>query len=123
MNWYLKVLKDYAVFSGRARRREFWMFALFHILIVIALVMVDLFIGTADFFYGIGLLSGLYLLAVFVPALAVTVRRLHDSGKTGWLALIGLIPYVGGIIMLVLMALPATTGDNPYGANPKLATA
>lgn len=118
MNWYIKVLKDYAVFSGRARRKEFWLFVLFHILIVFGVSLVDVAIGTANVYQGIGLLSGLYLVAVFMPGLAVTVRRLHDRGLTGWLALIGLIPFVGGLIMLVLMALPGTPEDNAYGSNP-----
>lgn len=120
MNWYIKVFKDYAVFEGRARRKEFWMFALFHIIIVIALSLVDRVIGTASIAYGFGLLTFIYLLAAFIPGLAVTIRRLHDSGKVGWLALLALIPFVGGIIMLVLMVLSPTPGDNAYGPNPAL---
>lgn len=120
MNWYIKVLQKYAVFSGRARRKEFWLFVLFHIIFVIALGVVDFVIGTSNFAYGLGLLSLVYVLAVFIPGIAVTVRRLHDKGLTGWLALLGLVPLVGGIIMLVLMALAGNQGDNVYGPDPTL---
>ncbi|MFJ5221016.1 DUF805 domain-containing protein [Streptomyces sp. NPDC088354] len=113
MNWYLDVLKKYAVFNGRARRTEFWMFALFNLIIYIVL----LFIGRAIDF---ALLPGLYGLAVLLPSIAVSVRRLHDTGRTGWLYLLGLIPCIGGIVLLVFFCGDSQPGDNQYGTNPKL---
>ncbi len=84
MNWYLMVLKNYAGFSGRARRKEYWFFVLINFLITIALAFVDGIVGTFDPQTGFGALSAIYGLAVFIPYLAVTVRRLHDTSRTGW---------------------------------------
>ncbi|GAA4936027.1 uncharacterized membrane protein YhaH (DUF805 family) [Actinomycetospora succinea] len=126
MQWYLKVLKQYADFNGRARRTEFWMFTLFSAIASIVLGIIDTVIGTASvygsggtYFYSPGLLQGLYALAVLIPTLAVTVRRLHDTDRTGWWVLIALIPFVGGIVLLVFMCLDGTPGVNQYGMNPK----
>ncbi|MFD3943230.1 DUF805 domain-containing protein [Streptomyces sp. NPDC058579] len=114
MNWYLDVLKKYAVFTGRARRQEFWMFALFNFLAVIVLAIVDAVIGTT------GILVAIYVLGVFLPNLGVTVRRLHDTGRSGWWILIGAIPLVGPIILIVFYATEGNQTDNAYGPNPKL---
>ncbi len=119
MNWYLEVLKKYAVFSGRARRKEYWMFILFNIIITAVLALIDSLIGTVIRQAGFGLLQGLYSLAVLLPTLAVTVRRLHDTGRTGWWILIGLIPVIGGIVLLIFMLLDSEPGENQYGPNPK----
>jgi uncharacterized membrane protein YhaH (DUF805 family) len=119
MNWYLEVLKKYAVFSGRARRREYWFFVLFNILISIALGLVDLAIGTFDEDSGIGLLGGIYALAVLLPSIAVAVRRLHDTGRSGWWFLLVLIPLVGPLVLLVFMLFDSEPGTNQYGDNPK----
>jgi uncharacterized membrane protein YhaH (DUF805 family) len=126
MQWYLKVLKQYADFNGRARRTEFWMFVLFNAIAYVVLALVDVLIGTASFVasgtgfqFGGGLLSGLYSLAVLIPSLAVTVRRFHDQDKSGWFILLGLIPIVGGIIVLVFMCLEGTRGANRFGPDPK----
>ena len=97
MNWYLGVLQNYADFSGRARRTEYWMFTLFNALISIAL----------------------YALAVLVPSLAVLVRRLHDTGRSGWWMLIALIPFLGGLILFVFTVMDSEPGRNDYGPNPK----
>jgi len=118
MEWYLTVLRKYAVFSGRARRREFWMFALINFVISIGLGIIDMIIGT-DFGTGSGVLSGIYALAVLIPSLAVGVRRLHDTGRTGWWLLIGLIPLVGVIILIVFYAQDGQRADNQYGPDPK----
>jgi len=118
MNWYLEVLRKYAVFSGRARRKEYWFFALFNLLISIVLAVVDAAIGFTDI-EGLGPLRGLYTLAVLIPGIAVTVRRLHDTGKSGWYILLGLIPCVGGIILLVFMVEDSQHGENEYGSYPK----
>ena len=119
MEWYLKVLKQYAVFSGRAQRKEYWMFVLFNILISIALAVVDGMTGTLDEQTGYGLLSGIYSLAVLIPSIAVAVRRLHDTGRSAWWLLIVLLPLVGAIVLLVFMVLDSEPGSNDYGANPK----
>lgn len=119
MNWYLEVLKKYVEFSGRARRKEYWFFVLFNFLVYLGLVIIDGLTGSLDAKSGIGLLSGLYSLAVLLPYLGVTVRRLHDTGRSGWWLLIALIPLVGPIVLLVFMVLDSTPGQNEYGDNPK----
>ena len=118
MNWYLKVLKQYADFNGRARRTEYWMFILFNIFFALAAAMLDNLIGTANP-SGYGIIYGLYAFAIFIPGLAVSIRRLHDVGKSGWMILIGIIPLIGGIWLLVLMVSDSNPGENQYGENPK----
>jgi len=114
MNWFIDVVKNkYAVFTGRARRKEYWMFVLFYFLIAIALGIVDKFIG-----FG-GILGGVFALAMLLPGLGVSIRRLHDTGRTGWWLLIALIPLIGTIILIVLMCLDSQPGQNEYGPNPK----
>src|SRR3954447_9172658 len=119
MSWYLEVLKKYAVFSGRARRKEYWMFFLINLIISVVLIAIDNLIGTFRAQAGVGLLQGIYSLAVLIPSLAVTVRRLHDTGRTGWWILIGLIPVIGGIVLLIFMVLDSEPGANQYGPSPK----
>ena len=119
MNWYLKCLKQYADFSGRARRKEYWMFTLFNIIFAIVAMIIDNVVGTASPELGYGVFYGLYALAVFIPGLAVAVRRLHDVGKSGWMILIALIPLIGAIWLLVLMVTDSNPGENQYGQNPK----
>lgn len=119
MNWYLKVLKSYAEFGGRARRSEFWWFALFSSLITIGLLVIDLSFGTFNQEIGWGLLSGIYNLAVFIPSLAVTVRRLHDTGKSGFWYFIVLVPLIGGFILLAFLVTDGEPYQNQYGLNPK----
>lgn len=114
MNWYLSVLKNYAVFEGRAHRTEYWMFVLFNFLISLALAIVD----AAIFGQGGGLLSPLYALGVFIPSLAVGVRRLHDTNRSGWWLLIALVPLVGFIVLLVFTVSEGDKGPNDYGADP-----
>ncbi len=106
MNYYLKVLQNYATFSGRARRREFWYFALFNMIFVILAMVLDRVLGTTLKMGGVetpyGYIYLLYVLAIFIPGMAVSVRRLHDVGKSGWMYLIILIPIIGAIWLLVL---------------------
>lgn len=118
MNWYIEVIKKYAVFGGRARRAEYWNFVLFNFIISVLLTLLDKPIGTQSH-SGVGLLGSLYNLAVLLPSLAVTIRRLHDTSRSGWWILINLIPFVGWIIMLVYMVEDSKAGDNQYGPNPK----
>ena len=122
MSWYLEVLKKYAVFSGRSRRAEYWYFVLFNLIAIIVLSLIDTLLGTFNVVQGVGLLSGIYSLAVLIPSLAVTVRRLHDVDRTGWWILIYLIPLIGVIVLLVFALTPGTPGSNSYGPDPKQAT-
>ena len=132
MNEYLYVLKHYATFTGRARRREYWMFWLIStaITVVLQLLLIPLGLNlgspssTADL-QGVSplaifvlALGSLYSLALLVPSLAVSVRRLHDAGYSGWFTLIGLIPIVGGIVLIVFLATDSKP-DNQWGPNPK----
>jgi uncharacterized membrane protein YhaH (DUF805 family) len=119
MNWYLKVLKQFADFSGRARRKEYWMFALFNMIFIIVAMILDNVLGLTVDKLPYGLFYFLYALFILIPGLAVSVRRLHDVGKSGWMILISLIPIVGGIWLLVLMLTDSNPGDNEYGVNPK----
>ena len=119
MNWYLKGLKQYADFNGRARRTEYWMFVLFNILFAVAAIVLDNVLGIAMEELGYGPVYGLYTLALLIPGLAVAVRRLHDVGKSGWMLLIILIPLIGAIWLLVLMVTDSNPGQNQYGPNPK----
>jgi uncharacterized membrane protein YhaH (DUF805 family) len=118
MNWYVEVLKKYAVFVGRARRKEYWWFTLINLIISFALGFIDGLLKlphAGDW----GPLGGLYSLAVMLPGIAVSVRRLHDTGRSGWWLLIGLVPCAGAIILLVFMVQDSQPGDNEYGPNPK----
>jgi uncharacterized membrane protein YhaH (DUF805 family) len=120
MKWFLDVLKNkYATFDGRARRSEYWYFVLFYILILIALTLVDGLVGTLNEEAGIGLFSGLFALGTMVPGLAVTVRRLHDTDRSGWWVLIGIVPIIGDIALLVFAAQDSQPGANRFGPNPK----
>ena len=119
MNWYLGVLKKYAVFGGRARRKEYWYFFLFSTLISIVLSIIDSATGAFDVETGLGLLSGIYALAVLIPTIAVGVRRLHDTNRSGWWLLIGLIPIIGAIVLFVFLVFDSTPEENQYGPNPK----
>ena len=119
MNWYLAVLKNYAGFSGRARRKEYWMFVLFNLFFAGIAMILDNVSGMAMEGFGYGPLYGIYSLAVFIPGLAVAVRRLHDVGKTGWMILIALIPLIGAIWLIVLLVTDGNPGSNKYGENPK----
>jgi len=119
MNWYFKVLKQYADFNDRARRKEYWMFVLFNLIFSVIAMILDNVFGIALEGIGYGPLYGIYLLAIILPSLAVAVRRLHDIGKSGWMILITLIPLIGGIWLLVLLATDSNPGDNQYGPNPK----
>lgn len=119
MKWYLGVLKKYAVFSGRARRKEYWYFALFSTLVQLLLMVIDYSIGTSDLKTGTSLLVAIYSLAVAIPYLAVSVRRLHDTGRSGWWLFIVLVPIIGGLALLVFTLQNSKPGENQYGPNPK----
>ena len=109
---YVEVLQKYAVFDGRAKRSEYWLFALIQTIIVA--VLYALFFAVGEWFLVVYLL---YVLATLLPSLAVTVRRLHDTGRTGWWILIGLVPLIGAIILIIFMVMESG-GDNEYGPRP-----
>ncbi|MDF1484370.1 DUF805 domain-containing protein [Ramlibacter sp. H39-3-26] len=119
MNWFLVALKKYATFSGRAQRAEYWYFVLFYLIIFVVLSIIDGLTGSFSADAGLGLLGGLLTLALFIPSLAVTVRRLHDTGRSGWWLLIAFVPLVGAIVLLVFTVQDSAAGDNAYGPNPK----
>jgi uncharacterized membrane protein YhaH (DUF805 family) len=109
-------LNNYANFSGRARRSEFWWFVLFNFCVQIATSIVDTILATL---IGINVLSFIVMLALIVPGIAVSVRRMHDIGRSGWFVLLGLIPLVGPIILIIWYVKPGTPGPNQYGEDPK----
>lgn len=119
MHWYLEVFRKGLNFSGRARRREYWMFTLVNFLISLGLVILHWL--TADQLGNspVALVSFAYMLITLLPTLAVTVRRLHDSNESGWMMFINVVPLLGGIIFLILMVARGTPGDNRYGPDPK----
>lgn len=119
MYWFLAALKKYATFSGRAQRAEYWYFVLFYLLIFLGLSVVDSITGLYGTEAGMGLFGGLLTLGLFIPSIAVGVRRLHDTGRSGWWLLIALIPLVGAIVLLVFAVQDSAAGDNSYGPNPK----
>ena len=117
MNWYIEVLKKYAVFDGRAHRTEYWMFVLFNVIITIVLGLIDRLFGLWN------VLSGVYGLAVLIPGIAVAIRRLHDTNRSGWWLLISLVPVIGTIVLIVFMVQDSQPDTNQYGPNPKAAGA
>ena len=119
MNWYFEAIKKYAVFTGRARRKEFWMFSLLNFIITYAFWVIGSGVATLNLNIHPGRLCVIYILASFIPTIAVEVRRLHDTGRNGWWLLISMIPLLGTIAILVLMAQDSTPGENQYGPNPK----
>lgn len=121
MDWYMKVIRQYANFVGRARRKEYWFFVLFNFIIVFVLAMIDRSTGLHSPGGSFGLLSGLYSLAVLLPSLGVSIRRLHDTNRTGWWILISLIPLLGFVVLLVFFVSAGTAGTNTYGSDPKAA--
>ena len=113
MEWYLKVLEEYVNFNGRARRKEYWMFSLFNLIFALLSLIIGYMGGIGEILYSI------YLLGTSLPSWAVTVRRLHDVGKSGWMVLISLIPVIGPIWLIVLLVSDSVSDENQYGCNPK----
>lgn len=130
LEWMLMPYRRYADFSGRSRRKEYWMFTLFSV--IVSIVLLGLMFGGmggidettgepqmgALSFVGIGLLA-LWGLGSLIPSIAVQVRRFHDQDKSGWFVLLGFIPYIGGLIVLVFMCIEGTRGPNRFGPDPK----
>ncbi|MBI1684381.1 DUF805 domain-containing protein [Caulobacter hibisci] len=125
MSLMFEPLRKYVQFSGRARRKEYWLFALFTFAVSMTITILRLATGGLDAlesnqFDALGLVSLAFSLAMFLPSLAVSFRRLHDTDRSAWWLLIGLIPLIGVIVLLVFYLLPGTTGPNKFGADPKL---
>lgn len=122
MNWYLKCFRQYADFEGRARRKEFWMYSLFNFAIyaVLMLIAATFYInGYPSMMMAVGGLASLYSLATLVPSLAVTFRRIHDTGRHGYMFSVGFIPIVGLIWLLILLCQDSQSDSNNWGKNPK----
>ena len=118
MSWYLEVLKKYAVFSGRSRRKEYWMFVLINLVVALVINIIEGRVGSP------AIIGTIYSLAVLIPSLAVGIRRLHDTGRSAWWLLIALIPLLGAIVLIVFLAKDSDPGENQYGPNhPKAAIA
>jgi len=120
MRWFLRALKKYADFEGRARRREYWFFSLFSMIGLWLSFLVDLAFGMGyeGTWFG-GPTSILYQMALFVPSVAVSIRRLHDTGRNGWWLAVVAVPVVGAVALLVFCASDGRPGANQYGPNPK----
>ena len=119
MNWYLKAMKSYATFKGRSTRSEYWYFMLFYMLMLVFPLILAGFLGLDE--NGqmtMFVISGIVLLIHLIPSISISIRRLHDIGKSGWWYLISFIPYVGSIAIMI-MAMIDSTDDNEYGVNPK----
>jgi len=121
LNWFIAATKKYAVFSGRARRKEYWFFVLFNTLITWGLFIVQILVGFAMKEMGlvVGTLVTLYILAMIVPGLAVSSRRLHDIGRSAWWVLLSALPLIGPIIVLTFLVRDSDPLANKYGPNPK----
>ena len=119
MDWYLEALKKYAVFEGRSRRKEYWFFGFFNAIFSVVLVIADVLFGTSGGAFSPGLLSTLYTVGVFLPALAVLVRRLHDTNRSGWWVLISFLPLIGVLVLLFFSLQEGQPGENEYGVSPK----
>jgi uncharacterized membrane protein YhaH (DUF805 family) len=119
MHWYLHVLRNYAQFDGRSRRSEYWYFFLFNVIVAVVLGIAD---GVLRKILGFGMLGMLYGLAVLVPGIAVSIRRLHDTDRSGWWLLLAFVPIVD-LVLIWFMAQDSNAGTNRYGQNPKLVIA
>jgi uncharacterized membrane protein YhaH (DUF805 family) len=123
MEWYTMVWQKYAQFDGRSRRKEYWMFALVNAIICVVIyggALLAFAAGQRMAGVALSLVYIVYALAILVPGLAVSVRRLHDTNKSGWWLLIGLVPFIGGLVLLVFMVIEGDPGPNLYGPSPKL---
>ena len=120
MNYFIDCLtKKYACFSGRARRQEYWLFFLFNFIAAFVVGFIGGFLASVTGVDAFAFLGAIYNLAVLIPSFAVFCRRMHDTGRSGWWWLIGLIPFVGIIVLLVFCCLDSQPGENKYGSNPK----
>lgn len=114
MDYFIDAFRQYANFSGRARRMQYWMFALFYCLITLAIGVIELVLGTL-------FIGAIFSLVVFVPSVSITARRLHDTGRSGWWQLLIIIPIVGFLVLLFFLV-QDSEGDNQYGPDPTATT-
>lgn len=119
MEWYLKVLRQYGDFKGRARRKEYWMFLLFNLMFSLVALVLDNALNLNYTGSEFGPIYIAYGFGMIIPQIAAVVRRLHDIGKPGWMILVGLIPFIGGFWLIFLLVKDSDPGDNQYGPNPK----
>lgn len=120
LDWMTMPLKRYTDFSGRSRRKEYWMFVLGVFIVAVVLGIIEGILGLSGMVAGAyGPLTAIFLLGIIVPSIAVQVRRFHDQDKSGWFVLLALIPFLGGLIVLVFMCLEGTKGANRFGPDPK----
>lgn len=117
--WYHKVILNYANYSGRARRQEYWYFTLVNVLVNLVMGIIDRVIGSVMQMGNLGFFGVIYALFIMIPSIVVTVRRLHDSGRVGWWALIAFVPIIGILVLLYFLIQDSEEGSNQYGANPK----
>jgi uncharacterized membrane protein YhaH (DUF805 family) len=128
MDWYLDAFRKYADFSGRSRRAAYWYFVLFNVIVTFALAILASLLGALNGSEGVGVFGVLafivyglliiYSLVIILPSLALSVRRLHDTDRSGWWVLINLVPF-GSIVLLVFFLMDSTPGQNRFGLNPK----
>ena len=131
MSWYIQVLQKYAVFDGRARRKEYWMFFIINTIIFIIYILILVFayalivavgrdVENVTPFYLVVAFGIIYYLGTFIPGIAVSARRLHDTDRSGWWILVGyVLPFIGGIVLLFFFTLKGKEGENKYGPDPK----
>lgn len=117
MQWFILAMKNFRNFSGRARRKEYWMFFLFYMILAMVFSFVDIVLGLPAIFLNI------FIIVMLVPTIAICVRRLHDTGRSGWWYLINFVPVIGFIVWLVFTVQAGETQDNRFGPDPKAATA
>jgi len=118
IDWATRPLQKYVDFSGRAPRAEYWWFYLLTIIVVVVTMIVDSLVGSDFGGTGYGMVTALAGLALLLPSLGVSIRRLHDTDRSGWWLLIGLIPFIGAIVLLIFFVSGGTKGDNRFGADP-----
>lgn len=118
MNYYFAAFRKYAVFKGRSTRSEYWYFTLFNILAVGVFGLIDQLMGTFNFDAGYGPLSAIYTLAMILPSLGVSIRRLHDTGRSGWWFMITIIPVIGLLVFWYFALLDSDPNPNEYGESP-----
>jgi uncharacterized membrane protein YhaH (DUF805 family) len=121
MSWYWLAMRKYCDFTGRARRKEYWYFTLYYSLGLVLFVVLDVLFGTFNSQISLGWLTVLYLLASLLPMLGVSVRRLHDIGRSGWWVLLNFLPGFGSAVLSVIALFNSQPGSNAFGPNPKQA--
>ena len=119
MHHFMDALTKYAVFSGRATRQQYWMYSLFYLIFYLLFSLLDLWFSVYNASIGLGMISGMFAVAMALPSLAILIRRLHDIGKTGWWVLILFIPIIGALVTLIFLLLDSEKQQNQYGESLK----